>query len=179
MISPIKLKNVILIVLLVIFVRVCYLVMNKFDSEIEEKQAAPKTTLPIQQSNEQNQKEKDTQNDSDNSKKYIPLSFDDVKANYDLHRNRPTPIRFKKWYDFAVENQCNLDEDIYSKIYKDLAPFFAMSSKEFNHRLSFFEPVDYFEKSQIKNGKIIPNTKPLHGDHLIQRVISNLILIEY
>ena len=147
-----------LIFFLFVFIGFLFLTTITLETKIEETPNAPNANVSNTsdlQHPTKNDTINDTKNNQEKSNAYIPLSFYEVEANYKLKRNRATPVRFKKWYDFAVENQCNLDEDTYNNIYEDISPFFGMSSKEFNHRLSLLDGKSWIEHVTIENGKSV------------------------
>ena len=160
MITNTKFRIFFSILLFLVLVGCLLVVMNTIGRKIEETPNAPNifvsNTSELQHPT-LNDTINDTKNNQEQINAYIPLSFYEVEANYKLKRNRATPVRFKKWYDFAVENQCNLDEDTYNNIYEDISPFFGMSSKEFNHRLSLLSGKSYMEPITVKDGKTNSN----------------------
>ena len=148
-------------------IAICFIVLFGIlnDSATFSKKPSTKSTKNPKEPKMNSPKNSKVQSNAIKDKMYVPISYSEVEVNYELKRNRPPPIRFKKWYDFAVEKQCNLDEDTYENIYEDLAPFFGMSSKEFNHRLSLLSGKSYMEPVTVKNGK-----------HDLASYVSNLFL---
>lgn len=92
-------------------------------------------------------------------------SYDKYAALYKLRYDRTPPLKFHQWYDFAVKNQCTLDENVYANIYQDLSPFFGMSSKEFNHRLQLISKVGAIHHIRVENGEASDK-----GNHLIKNI---------
>ncbi|KAJ7194674.1 glycosyl transferase family 90-domain-containing protein [Mycena pura] len=62
-------------------------------------------------------------------------------ARYTLRNNRPPPPMYDKWYDFAREHSCLIDE--YDQISRDFEPFYQLAQDD---------PV-FFKKMVKKDGK--------------------------
>ena len=83
------------------------------------------------------------------TKEHTP-SLEHTIALYKLKHDRNPPPRFNKWYKYATEQKCFLDD--YDAIYRDLAPFMEMSPEEFNNRLD-----------QLRNGPHMYDVSVLNG----------------
>ncbi|KAJ7701083.1 hypothetical protein B0H17DRAFT_1045961 [Mycena rosella] len=49
-------------------------------------------------------------------------------ARYSLRNNRPPPLNYDRWYDFAQEHRCLIDE--YHQISRDFEPFYQLAQED-------------------------------------------------
>ncbi|KAJ7796254.1 hypothetical protein B0H14DRAFT_2915880 [Mycena olivaceomarginata] len=54
-----------------------------------------------------------------------------ARARYILKNNRPPPPNFDKWFAFARENKCLIDD--YDQIHRDFEPFYRISEENSTH----------------------------------------------
>jgi mevalonate pyrophosphate decarboxylase len=54
-----------------------------------------------------------------------------ARARYILKNNRPPPPNFDKWFKFARENKCLIDD--YDQIHRDFEPFYRISEENSTH----------------------------------------------
>ncbi|KAJ7227909.1 glycosyl transferase family 90-domain-containing protein [Mycena rebaudengoi] len=83
-------------------------------------------------------------------------------ARYTLKNNRPPPPGFDKFFEFAQQNGCLIDE--YDKVYRDFAPFYELAE----HHPSFF-PEMLDRAFEIADDSVLCLTKVTVKDHTATR----------
>ncbi|KAJ7339979.1 glycosyl transferase family 90-domain-containing protein [Mycena albidolilacea] len=85
-------------------------------------------------------------------------NIDQATARYSLRTGRPPPRNYDKWFKFAREKSCLIDD--YDQIHRDFKPFYDLAQDDpriFQRRLDVaFDMVrKMMNKVEIKDGKVI------------------------
>jgi hypothetical protein len=80
-------------------------------------------------------------------------------ARYTLRNNRPPPQNFDKWFDFAREQNCLVDD--YEQIHKDFAPFYHLAEENPAH---FQYMVDLGRELMLQDPKGMATIKIMGGE---------------
>ncbi|KAJ7600402.1 glycosyl transferase family 90-domain-containing protein [Mycena floridula] len=87
------------------------------------------------------------------------VTLEEASARYSLKTNRPPPKNYDRWFKFAREKKCLIDE--YDQIHRDFAPFYQMVNKDpqfFAKRMELAAEIVRKEgigmkTAQIRNGR--------------------------
>ncbi|CAK5284241.1 unnamed protein product [Mycena citricolor] len=71
-----------------------------------------------------------------------------AEARYVLKSGRSTPTGFDKWFEFARENECLIDE--YEQIYRDFEPFYQLAQEHPSHFQRMIDKGRYMLLEEMK-----------------------------